>query len=71
VFVRAAGAWSQQAYLKASNTAANQVFGSSVAVSGNSVLAGAPGESSNAKGVDGNQLDTSAPGAGAAYVFWS
>ena len=33
--------WSQQAYLKASNTEAGDDFGSSVAVSGDTVVVGA------------------------------
>jgi hypothetical protein len=59
----------QQAYLKASNTGANDVFGLSVAISGDTVVVGAPSEASNATGVNGNQGDNSASGAGAAYVF--
>jgi len=69
VFVRSAGVWSQQAYLKASNTDADNVFGFSVAVSGNTVVVGAVRESSRARGVNGNQTNNTAPGAGAAYVF--
>jgi hypothetical protein len=69
VFMRDGGGnWSQQAYLKASNTDADQ-FGSSVAVSGDTVVVGAPLEASIATGVDGDQTDNSATAAGAAYVF--
>jgi hypothetical protein len=69
VFVRSGGVWSQQAYLKASNTQAQDQFGWSVAVSGDTLVIGAVGESSNATGVNGNQADNSAGFAGAAYVF--
>src|SRR5262249_14184464 len=69
VTVRSSGAWTQQAYLKASNTGDGDVFGQSVAISGDTVVVGAPGESSNATGVNGNQADNSAFRAGAAYVF--
>jgi hypothetical protein len=69
VFVRNGMTWTQQAYLKASNTDANDVFGRSVAISGNTIVVGASGEASAATGVNGNQSDNSAPGAGAAYVF--
>ena len=69
VFVRSGTAWSQQAYLKASNAGANDFFGSSVSISGNSVIVGATGEDSNATGVNGNQADNSVFSAGAAYVF--
>lgn len=69
VFVRDGTNWTQQAYLKASNTGANDNFGWSVAISGDTVVVGAPQESSNATGVNGDQGDNSAPIAGAAYVF--
>ena len=69
VFVRSGGAWSQQAYLKASNTGAGDGFGSSVAISGDTVVVGAPGEDSQATGVNGKQSDNTAPSAGAGYVF--
>jgi uncharacterized repeat protein (TIGR01451 family) len=69
VFVRSGSTWSQQAYLKASNTGAFDGFGSSLAISGDTVVVGAPGEASNATGVNGSQSDNSAGNAGAAYVF--
>jgi hypothetical protein len=59
----------QEAYVKASNTAAHSSFGASVALSGDTLAVGAFGESSNATGINGDQTDTSAPNAGAAYVF--
>ena len=46
VFVRNGTTWSQQAYLKASNTGAGDRFGWSVAVSGDTVVVGAPAEDS-------------------------
>lgn len=71
VFVRMGGAWVQQAYLKASNAKSGDQFGSSLALSndGNTLAVGAVGEPSSATGVNGNQADTSMPGAGAMYVF--
>jgi hypothetical protein len=69
VFVRSGTTWSQQAYLKASNTEGNDYFGWSVAVSSNTVVIGAWAESSSATGVNGNQSDNGAFFAGAAYVF--
>lgn len=72
VFVRSGGGlWSQQAYVKASNTAAGDGFGASVTMSadGNELAVGAPGEDSVDTGVGGNPLDNSAPQAGAVYVF--
>ncbi len=70
VFVRdVGGIWSQQAYLKASNTDASDLFGDSVGVSGDTVVVGANGEDSNAVGVNGNQTDNNAENSGAAYIF--
>ena len=69
VFTRTGGVWSQQAYLKASNTGQIDLFGSDVAVDGDTIVVGAYGEFSNATGVNGNQTDNSAPASGAAYVF--
>jgi hypothetical protein len=69
VFVRNATAWSQEAYLKASNSDAGDLFGGSVALSDNTAVVGAGGESSNATGIDGDQANNSADSAGAAYVF--
>ena len=69
VFVRNGGVWSQQAYLKASNTDEFDGFGISVAISGDSVVVGAGFEESSATGVNGNQDDNSAADAGAAYIF--
>ena len=71
VFVRNAATWSQQAYLKASNTGALDQFGGSVAVSGDFVVVGAISEDSNATGINGNQANNSAADAGAAYIFTS
>ena len=69
VFVRSGDAWSQQAYLKASNTDAYDQFGHSVAVAGDTIVVGARHEESNATGVNGNEADDSASWSGAAYVF--
>jgi hypothetical protein len=69
VFVRSGTAWVQQAYLKASNTNANDIFGRSVAISGDTIVVGADAEDSNATGVNGNQSDNSLTNPGAAYVF--
>ncbi|HBH78645.1 MAG TPA: hypothetical protein DDY39_02355, partial [Nitrospira sp.] len=42
------------AYLKASNPDDLDTFGTSVAISGNTIVVGAQGEDSNASGVTGN-----------------
>jgi hypothetical protein len=65
VFVRTAeGNWTQQAYLKASNTGQGDSFGWSVSISGDTIVVGAPREASN-----GDENDDSLFQAGAAYVF--
>ncbi len=69
VFTRTDGAWSQQAYLKASNAEADDVFGVSVALTGDTLAVGAPGEDSAAIGVDDDETDNSAVDSGAVYVF--
>jgi len=69
IFTLDEDSWSQQAYLKASNTETEDRFGYSVAVSGDAVLVGAFGEDSSATGIDGNQAENSASEAGAAYLF--
>ena len=69
VFVRESGEWSFRDYLKASNTASEDFFGISTAVSGNTAVVGAFGEDSNATVIDGDQNNALAPFAGAAYAF--
>jgi hypothetical protein len=60
VFQRTGASWSQQAYLKASNTGDSDTFGDSVAISGDTIVVGASGE-------DG--FADSLPASGAVYVF--
>ena len=71
VYVYDDGAWAEQAYIKASNTGPNDVFGSRLALSGdgNTLAAGAQLEDSAASGVDGVQEDDSASESGAVYLF--
>jgi len=69
VFVRSGTTWTQQAYLKASNTGGGDNFGTRVAISGDTIVVGAGFEDSDATGVNGDQFNNSAPGSGAAYVF--
>jgi len=73
VFMRTAGVWSQQAYIKASNArngiGGGDLFGTSLAVSGNTLVVGASGEDSCAPGINGDQANTGCEGAGAVYVF--
>jgi len=72
VFTRnAAGSWTQQAYVKASNTGEGDEFGNALSLSadGNTLAVGASLEDSNATGIDGDQSDNSAIDSGAVYVF--
>jgi hypothetical protein len=69
VFTRIGDTWSQQAYLKASDTQAGDGFGSSLSLSGDTLVVSAPNEDSCASGVNGNQADNGCLGAGAVYVF--
>ena len=71
LFTRTGSTWAQQAYVKASNAEAYDEFGSAMALSkdGRLMAVGARGEGSAAKGINGNQNDNSALGAGAVYVF--
>ena len=75
VFTRSStGTWSQQAYIKASNTGGGDRdnFGYAVSLSGdgNSLAVGSNGEDSNATGVGGSQGDVNGNfNAGAVYVF--
>ena len=70
VFERsAAGAWSQFAYLKASNSTDDDSFGSAVSLRGARLAVGAESESSCADGVGGDQNDGACAQAGAVYLF--
>jgi tartrate dehydratase beta subunit/fumarate hydratase class I family protein len=71
LFTRSGATWTQQAYVKASNAKAYAEFGSAMALSkdGKLIAVGARSEASVAKGVNGNQSDNSAMGAGAVYIF--
>src|SRR5437773_740150 len=74
VFSRSGSAWTQQAYVKASNTGEKDEgdqFGYSIALSGdgNTLAVGAIGEDSNATGVNGDQANNAANGSGAVYLF--
>ncbi|MES2583760.1 MAG: FG-GAP repeat protein, partial [Pseudomonadota bacterium] len=71
VFIRTGIAWTQQAYVKASNTGADDTFGYSVALSsdGSTLAVGALGEDSSATGINGDGTDNGANNSGAAYIF--
>lgn len=73
VFSRTGITWSQQAYVKASNTEASDLFGFSMSLSsdGNTLAVGAFLESSNGTGINGGSAGTNnvAADAGAVYLY--
>src|SRR4029434_8113559 len=81
VFTRQNNRWTQQAYIKASNTGEGpsagedygdgDQFGFSLTLSkdGNTIAVGAVTEERGAKRINGNQNDTSMMSSGAVYVF--
>jgi hypothetical protein len=69
VFRRTGTTWTEEAYLQGSNTEANDTFGSSIALHGNTLAVSALGEDSRATGIDGDQADNSLLSSGAVYVF--
>lgn len=71
VFSRGAAGWTQQAYVKASNTDAGDAFGwvISLSASGDLMAVGAPREDSSSRGIDGNQSNNLAADSGAVYLF--
>ncbi len=69
VFRRSGTSWSQEAYIKASNTGQSDRFGFSVALSGDTLAVSAYDEDSNATGINGDQDNDDAQDSGAVYVF--
>lgn len=71
VFTRSGVNWTQQSFIKSSNSEGNDAFGHhlSLSHSGNLLAVGAYQESSDADGIDGDQSDNSAGFSGAAYLF--
>jgi len=67
----AGGHWNFLSLIKAPHPGAEDGFGETVAISGSgrTLAVGAVFEDSNARGVDGNQLDNSSPESGAAYLY--
>jgi len=71
LFIRSDTTWTQQAYVKASNTEEADYFGSSVALSGdgNTFAVGANGEDSTDTGINGDQGSNAASFSGAVYLY--
>ncbi|KNZ31277.1 MAG: hypothetical protein AD742_18125 [Methylibium sp. NZG] len=71
LFVRTGTDWSTEAYVKASNTEANDGFGATLALSGDgaTLVVGARQEDGGSVGINGDQSDNALTNAGAAYAF--
>lgn len=72
IYQRSGTSWSQEAYVKASNSQADDYFGSSVSISGDTLVVGAYGEDSSQTTITNgttSSADNSALGAGAAYIY--
>ncbi|PJZ24748.1 hypothetical protein CH352_12610 [Leptospira hartskeerlii] len=71
VFARSGGLWSQQAYLKASNSSPNNIFGAAISIYGDTIAVGGLDSSAQTTISYGNTAssDNSAQYAGAAYIF--
>ena len=71
VFVRTGSAWTQQAFIKATNTRLNDQFAWALSLSrdGNTLAVGSHLEDSGAKGLNGDQEDATAEDSGAVYIY--
>jgi hypothetical protein len=69
VYVRVAGTWVQQAYVKPAYPDGFDYFGGPLSISGDTLVVAAYGEDSGATGVNGNQRDNTVSSSGAAFVF--
>ncbi|MEF1202996.1 hypothetical protein QTO12_20790 [Vibrio owensii] len=73
LYVNNGSSWQSQAYIKASNSNLVDSFGFSLSLDsdGTTLLVGAPGESSSAQSINGDETDNTGSLSGAAYVFES
>lgn len=71
LYVNSGPSWQSQAYFKSSNSNLVDSFGFSVSLDsdGTTLLVGAPGESSSAQSINGDETDNTGSLSGAAYVF--
>lgn len=69
VFVRDGDAWRQEATLRAGNPNAGAAFGNVAAISGDTIVVGAPLEDTPASSAEDGADTPAVPGSGAAYVF--
>jgi FG-GAP repeat/Cadherin-like beta sandwich domain len=69
VFHRSGLAWNQVAYLKSAAPATGERYGAVVAIDGDTVVIGAPGERSTAAGIGGNPATKGGEAIGAVFVY--
>ena len=69
VYKRTGSTWTFDSFLKASNSREGFLFGSSLDISGNTIIASATGDDSGSPGINGDQFNEDAPGSGAVYLF--
>lgn len=69
IFRRNGMLWSQEAYIKSTNSDTSDAFGSSVALDGDRLVVGAYLEDSSSIGIGGAQDNDDAGSSGAAYVY--
>ncbi|PKA04336.1 hypothetical protein CH375_11620 [Leptospira ellisii] len=72
MFEKSNGRWGEYSYFKAPNVGNSDLFGSSVSLSGNRIIVGAPQESSNQNTItngSGASADDSEYRSGASYAF--
>lgn len=69
VFVKSGGAWFEQQVLSSAAPDAFDQFGATVAVWGNTIAIGVPGEDSEATGVNGDPTSNGRSASGAVFVY--
>ena len=61
--------WVMSGLIKSTNSETQDSFGWGIALHGDTIVSSAPGEASDATGVQGDQASNALPSAGAAYIF--
>ncbi|WP_444925557.1 hypothetical protein ACJJI4_14040 [Microbulbifer sp. TRSA002] len=71
LFSRTSNTWTQQVYIKPSNSDLDDAFGYSVSLSGDgkTLAVGARGEDSSSSGINGDQTSNDHSNSGAVYIF--
>ncbi|MFZ9520626.1 MAG: FG-GAP repeat protein [Silvanigrellaceae bacterium] len=72
VYRRTGSTWAQEAFVKAANAGASDLFGASVSLSGDTLAVGAPKEDSGQRTITngpGASPDNSKPDSGAVYIY--